>query len=228
MKARNAVQRQSSSRFLFAAAVLFGAVACVAAAAGSYFPSFYHAWTPKVGSWSSYQITDSRGETAQLTFSIVSEEKAGYWLEVKTVQEGIEGVAAYLVSGDPNDDDNIVKVRAQETGGPAMEIDKATLDRLRKEGQKAFGGQATPIGPTVGKLEGQPDEVLEVGGRRLTCHHIRLVGPEGKSADVWLNDEVLPFGLVKLVSGTEQVVLTSFGKGAKSALKGPFTPLTLP
>ena len=204
------------------------ALVSLAAAAGSYFPSFYHGWNPKVGCWSTYQIGDSRGETAQLTFSVVGEDKQGFWLEVKTSQDGTEGIAAYLVTGDPNDDDNIVMVRAQETGGPAMEIDKATLDRLRKEGQKAFGSQATPIGPTVGKLEGQPDEVIEVGGRKLTCHHIRVVSPEGKSADVWLHDEVLPFGVVKLVSGPEQAVLTSFGKGAKSALKGPFTPLTLP
>jgi hypothetical protein len=220
--------RRIPAPFSLPAAALLAALVSLAASAGSYFPSFYHGWNPKIGCWSTYQISDSRGETAQLTFSVVGEEREGFWLEVKTVQDGSEGVAAYLVTGDPNDDANILKVRVQETGGPAMEIDKATLDRLRQEGQKAFGSQATPIGPTVGRLEGQPDEVIEVAGKKLTCHHIRVVGPQGKSADVWLHDEVLPFGLVKLVSGPEQAILTSFGKGAKSALKGPFTPLTLP
>jgi hypothetical protein len=220
--------RRIPAPFSLPVAVLLAALVSLAASAGSYFPSFYHGWNPKAGCWSTYQITDSRGETAQLTFSVAGEEKEGFWLEVKTVQDGSEGVAAYLVSGDPNDDENILKVRVQETGGPAMEINKPTLERLKREGQQAFGSQATPIGPTVGRLEGQPDEVIEVGGRKLTCHHIRVVGPQGKPADVWLHDEVLPFGLVKLVSGSEQVVLTSFGRGAKSALKGPFTPLTLP
>lgn len=43
-----------------------------------------------------------------------------------------------------------------------------------------------------------------------------------------MNDSVIPFGLVKLVSGPEQVLLTDLGKGAKPSLKGPFTPLEVP
>lgn len=206
------------------------AVAAVvaASAASSYFPEFYHSWEPKLGAWSTYHLLDARGEAADLTFAVVAEEAGQYWLEVRTKQEGVEGVAAYLVKGDPTDDANVLMVRAQETGGPAMQIDKATLEKLKTQGQAAFGSQATPIGPTVGKLEGMPDAEVKVGNRTLKCRHIRIVGVKDQTAEVWLNDEALPLGIVKLVSGTEQVVLTDFGTGAKPTLKGPFTPLTLP
>jgi hypothetical protein len=109
-----------------------------------------------------------------------------------------------------------------------MEISKATLDRLKARGQKAFGGSALPIGPRIGKLEGMPDVSLTVGGKPLKCSHIKILGPNEQNAEVWMNDSVTPFGIVKLVSGPEQVLLTDYGKGAKPSLKGPFTPLEVP
>lgn len=220
------VRKHAARRWIISLLALAAVVA--ASAASSYFPEFYHVWEPKLGAWSSYHILDSRGESADLTFAVVAEEAGQYWLEVRTKQDGVEGVAAYLVKGDPTDDANVLMVRAKETGGPAMQIDKATLEKLKTHGQAAFGSQATPIGPTVGKLEGMPDAEVKVGARTLKCRHIRIVGVKDQTAEVWLNDEALPLGIVKLVSGTEQVVLTDYGKGAGPSLKGPFTPLTLP
>jgi hypothetical protein len=204
------------------------AALALSAMASSYFPEFYHVWNPEKGHWSTYRITDSRGETADLTFAVVDKDTQGIWLELRTRQEGAEAVAAFLVKGDPTDDANVLMVRAQDVGGPAMQIDRATLEKLRSEGQSAFGGQAIPIGPTVGKLEGLPDETLTVGGHKLKCRHLKVVGREDHTAEVWLNDDIVPFGIVKLVSGTEEVVLQDYGKGAKPSLKGPFTPLSLP
>jgi hypothetical protein len=201
---------------------------CVTLGASSYFPEFYHVFSPSVGGWSRYRITDPSGETADLTFAIVAEEKGQYWLELRTVQEGAKAVAAFLVKGDPTDDENVLMVRAQDEGGPAMEISKLNLEKLRSRGQTAFGGSALAIGPRVGKLEGMPDESVTVAGKPLKCRHIRIVGPNEQTAEVWINDSVIPFGLVKLISGPEQILLTEFGKGAKSSLKGPFKPLEVP
>lgn len=195
--------------------------------ASSYFPEFYHVWSPKVGEWSTYRIQDARGEIAELTFSIVAKEGDSYWLEVRTKQEGAEGTVAYLVAGDPTDDANVLMIRAQEAGGPAFEIDRATLAKLRTQGQGAFGGEATPIGPKAGKLEALGDETVEAGGKKLKCRHLKIVGPD-QIAEVWFNDDVGPFGLVRLRSGIEEVQLLSYGKGAKPTLKGPFTPMSVP
>jgi hypothetical protein len=43
-----------------------------------------------------------------------------------------------------------------------------------------------------------------------------------------MNDQVVPFGVVKLVSGKESIVLEDFGKGAKPVLKGPYKKLEVP
>lgn len=195
--------------------------------ASSYFPEFYHAWKPQVGQWSTYRITDSRGEVADLTFSVVAKEGEAFWLELKTSQEGAVGTVAFLVTGDPADDANIQIIRAQEEGQPALEISKETLVKLRTQGHKAFGGEATPIGPRVGKLDPLPDESVTAAGKNLKCRHLKVVGPD-QTAEVWLNEDVGPFELVRLKSGLEEVVLLGYGKGAKPTLKGPFTPLAVP
>lgn len=205
--------------------LILAAATALAAGASSYFPEFYHAWSPVLGGWSTYTITDARGETADLTFAVVSEDRGQHWLELKTTQEGESAVAGFLLKGDPTEDANVIMVRAQDQGGPAMEIDKTALEKLKARGQSAVGGQALPIGPTVGKLEGLPDETINVGGKSIKCQHIRVVGPNDQKAEVWMNDSVTPFKLVKLISGPEQVVLKDFGKGAKPLLKGPFTKL---
>jgi hypothetical protein len=208
-------------------AVLAFLLAGVCAAASSYFPEFYHVWSPRVGDWSAYRILDARGESAELTFSVVDKDGDAYWLEVRTKQEGAEGTVAYLVTGDPTEDENVVMIRAQETGGPALELDRTTLGRLRSRGQGAFGGEATPIGPKVGKLEALGEEKIVVGGKSLKCRRLKIIGPD-QTAEVWLSEDVGPFGLVKLKSGLEEVVLQSFGRGAKPSLKGPFTPMSVP
>jgi len=197
----------------------------LASAASSYFPQFYHIYKPEVGEWSRYEMVDSGGQKAVITVSVVGKEKDCFWIEIESAIQGETGLAAFLVSGDPTDDSNVVKVRLRNGDGPIIEIDKATLDKLRASQQdlsSSFG-----IGPKTGKLQGLPNETLKVGTKSLDCSRVKLVSAEGLSAEVWLNDSVTPFGVVKLLSGAESLTLLDSGKGAKPRLLGPATPLVL-
>lgn len=197
-------------------------------AASSFFPEFYHQWLPREGAWSMYHVKDARGEEADLTFALVEGGPEGLWMEIRTSSGGVPSVAAYLLKGDPTEDANIVAVRAKDGDGPAVEIDRAALERLRQQGRDLFGQKAAAIGPTFGRLEALPEEKVKVGRRNIDCRRLRIVAEEGRSAEVWLSDEVAPFGLVRLVSGEEEVTLTDFGKGAKPTLTGPFLRFEVP
>jgi hypothetical protein len=193
--------------------------------ASSYFPQFYHVYKPAVGEWSKYEIVDNTGQKAILTISVVGKEKDLFWIEVESSIQGETGLAAFLVSGDPTDDSNVLKVRLKSGDGPIIEIDKATLEKLKASQQNissSFG-----IGPTVGKIQGLPNETLKVAGRNFSCTRVRLISPEGRSADIWLSDEAAPFGVAKLISGEESLTLLDAGKGAKPRLLGAATPLVL-
>ncbi|MEW5764185.1 MAG: hypothetical protein ACOYXN_12640 [Acidobacteriota bacterium] len=224
--------RPPALRALRAAAVLLLPAALWLAGrapeASSYFPEFYHQWSPRPGAWSSYHVRDARGEEADLTFAVVEEVPEGLWMEIRTSSGGVPSVAAYLLKGDPTEDANIVSVRAKDGDGPAVEIDRAALERLRQQGGDRFGREAAAIGPTFGRLEALPEEKVKVGRKTLLCRRLRIVAEEGRSAEVWLSDEVSPFGLVRLSSGEEEVTLTDFGKGAKPSLAGPFLRFEVP
>lgn len=202
-------------------------IGAVGAGAASFFPEFYHAWNPRPGGWSRYHVRDAVGEEADVTFAVVEEEGA-LWLEMRSASEGLPSVAAFRVIGDPVEDENVLSVRARDGEGPAVELNRAALERLLKQRGGAFGPSALSIGPRMGKLEGLPEETVVVGKRKIPCRRLKVVGAEGEEAEVWLSDDVIPFGLVKLVSGDEALVLTDFGKGARPLLKGPFIPLEVP
>ncbi len=193
--------------------------------ASSYFPQFYHVYKPEVGQWSKYEMVDSGGQKALLTISVVGKEKDCFWIEVESSVQGETGLAAFLVSGDPTDDSNVLKVRLRSGDGPIIEIDKRTLDKLKASQQNvapAFG-----IGPTTGKLQGMPDDKVQIGTRTISCSRVKLVSQDGRTAEVWLSDEAAPFGVVKLLSGEESLTLLDSGKDAKPRLLGPATPLVL-
>lgn len=193
--------------------------------ASSYFPQFYHMYKPEVGQWSKYEMVDSSGQKALITVSVVGKDKDSFWIEIESTIQGETGLAAFLVSGDPTDDSNVLKVRLRSGDGPIIEIDKQTLGKLKASQQSvstAFG-----IGPTTGKLQGMPDEKVQVGAKTLACSRVKLVSQDGRSADVWLNEDVSPFGVVKLLSGEESLTLLDSGKDAKPRLLGPATPLVL-
>jgi len=193
--------------------------------ASSYFPQFYHLYNPVVGGWSKYEMKDNQGNKAFLTISVVSKEGSNYWIEVESSQTADVGIAAYLVCGDPTEDDNVLKVRLKNGDGPIIEITKETLEKMKKRQKNV--AVSSCIGPNTGKIQSLPNETLKIGNNTYDCQRITLISPENKTAEIWVNEKVCPFGIVKLISQDESLILVDAGKGAKPRLLGTATPLVL-
>lgn len=200
----------------------------VTALASTYFPTFYHHFTPVLGGWSTYEVNDSAGGDSVLTFAVVAKEGDAYWIELRTPGVGGTAIVAYLVNGDPADDKSVMMLRAKDPGSPALEISRETLNALKSQGRKAFGGSAASIGPPVGKIKLLKNDKIIVGKRELVCRHLILMGAKDNNAEVWISDKVVPFGIVRLKSGEDSLTLKDFGGRAKPMLKGPFTKLAVP
>jgi len=128
--------------------------------ASSYFPQFYHFYKPTLGEWSKYEITDNFGNKGILTVSVVAKENDDYWIEVESSSNGENGIVAYLVNGDPTDDENVLKIRLKSEDGPIIEIDKATLDKMKKMQKISQSFQS--VGPPRGKIQTLPNEKLRL------------------------------------------------------------------
>lgn len=219
------MKKFSEGRVGVAALALFLGLAVFAS---TYFPTFYHHFTPVLGGWSTYEVKDDAGVRSQITFAVVGKKDDAWWIEVRTPGADGTAIVAYLVNGDPADDNSVLMIRAVDPGSPALEISRAALEALKLRGHKAFGGSAASIGPPVGKIKLLKDEKIKVGSRAVACRHLMLIGAENNNAEVWISDEVIPFGIVRLKSGGESLTLKDFGGHAKPMLKGPFTKLAVP
>lgn len=193
--------------------------------ASSYFPQFYHIFNPIVGQWSKYEMKDSEGNKGILTISVVSKEGSNYWMEVESSLTSDVGIAGYLVSGDPTEDSNVLKVRLKNGDGPIIEISKEMLEKLKRKQRST--PPTTGIGPSVGKIQSLPNETVKIGNQTYDCQRIKLISLDNKIADIWISEKVSPFGIVKLISGDESLILIDAGKGAKPRLFGNATPLVL-
>lgn len=191
----------------------------------TYFPQFYHFYKVSLGAWSRYEFVDNVGNKGIITISVVSKENDNYWIEVESKGSSEIGVVAYLTKGDPTDDENVLKIRIKSEGGPIIEIDKETLNKM-KQSQKITPSFSS-FGPSSGKIHLLKNEKVKVGDKNLECQRIKLEGESGSYANIWLNDNVLPFGVVKLVSENESLMLIDYGSGAKMKLEGKVVPLVI-
>lgn len=208
-------------KMIFALIMMFS----IGALSSSYFPQFYHIYNPIVGEWSKYEMKDNQGNKAILTISVVSKEGSNYWIEVESSQSSDVGTVAYLVCGDPTEDANVLKVRLKNKDGPIIEISKEILEKMKK--RQPHSDTSSSIGPTTGKIQSLPNETVKIGNITYNCQRINLISPENKTAEIWINEKVSPFGIVKLIFGNESLILIDSGKGAKPRLLGTATPLVL-
>lgn len=182
---------------------------------------------PAVGAWSEYRIimADAR-DTVNLKLSITGKEKCDtldcFWFEFQSGEFGGASVVKMLVSGDPNNQDNIKRIIIKRTEGSAIELPADLLHRPApprpeaeepvKEGEKAEPASKEPEMTNIGT------ETITLPAGKLKCIHMQAKEGE-QTTDVWTNETVPFFGLAKSTDSKTTLELTGFGAtGAKTAI----------
>ncbi len=176
-------------------------------------------FTPIVGHWAEYLMTSKDEEPVTIRISIVGEEDDAYWYEMQMTDEKEEAfVTKMLVSGDPEDDDNLKRLIIKGGDEPAMEMPVG--------GEGMFGGMMGMGGHEMEEEEEDLDGVMptDLGMETVTvpagtfkAHHWR-VEDEEYQFDMWQAENVGPYGIIKSTSDDFEMVLTGHGDGAKSAI----------
>jgi hypothetical protein len=166
----------------------------------------FHDFKPVVGGWSEYQMTPKGEAPSKWRMAVVGKEGDAYWFEtvIETKREG-RVITKVLVSGDPNDLNN-VKVSIVKVGNePAMEM----------PGQMMRQGGPGP--ESQGKVIEKGSETVKVPAGTFTTK--RMQYQEGdKTVDTWVHKDISPYGLVKLESKDVEMVLLGYGTGAKTQI----------
>ena len=180
-------------------------------------PNIADIFKPVVGNGAVYetQRTDQQGAPKQpLEMAVVGREpfegKEAYWLEFShtDARSGSLGYAKMLMT---KDDFQPHRMIVQQPGQPAMELPlhAGMHERMHKPKEEALE-----------KWHLAGSESITVPAGTFSCQHWKK--DEGVG-DVWVNDKISPFGMVKSISSGETMVLAKVITDAKDHITGPVT-----
>jgi len=178
-------------------------------------PAITDFFKPVVGAGAVYETIDAdRNSTkSPMEMVIVGREMVGlkeaYWLEFSINVKEANGTmySKVLVS---KDDFEMHRTIFQFPGAPAMEM---PMNTSAKERQK--------MGDDLQKWSQVGTDTITVPAGTFICQHWKKKDGKG---DVWVNDKVTPFGMVKEVSSGSSQVLVKVISDAKDHITGPVTP----
>jgi hypothetical protein len=172
-------------------------------------------WQPVVGSGAAYDV-EAKGRKSSMEFAIVGSEgamgKTGHWLEMafKDPRRGEMVMKSLVVLDDKNT--RIVKMVMYS---PEMGAIEFPVEMMGRTGQSAV--QEADI-RTSAELVGTESVVTPAG--TFTCQHYRGKDKDGNVSDVWVAEDVAPYGLVKMTSKDSSMVLTRVISGARTRVVG--------
>jgi hypothetical protein len=184
------------------------------------FRSEFH---PVVGSWAEYRITAEDAEPMTMRIAIVGQEGDQYWYETAlTSTEGQRFITKMLVSGNPENRENVMTMIVKSDDEPAMEMPMQMLGMPGAPGvvpEEAGEPEPTPV--DLGT------ESIMVPAGTIEAQHWQYT-EDGKTADVWTAPDVGPYSVVKSESKEATMVLTAYGKDAKSEITETPQKITFP
>ena len=163
---------------------------------------------PVVGGGASYESVKKDGQKTQFDITVVDKDPAGgYWTEIAMTDPRTKDmVYAKSLIAQQGDDAVVQRMIVQMPGRPPMEMSSMMQGMGHpKQNQKIdIRAEAQDLGT----------ESITTPGGTFSCQHWRTTKD---GADVWINEKVTPWGLVKISSkdGTSMTLVKVIA-GAKS------------
>jgi hypothetical protein len=174
-------------------------------------PSFTKVFNPVVGKGAEYQTikTDSKTTPQSTQMFIVGKEsvdgKDGYWMEiVTTTEKGGNFVGKMLFT---KDDFQFRRMVIQVPGQGAMEMPFNPAQ-----------GTKQSLQDTMSEWHSIGTESVTVPAGTFSCEHWKN---DKNNSEVWTNDKVTPFGMVKEMSPNNTMVLTKVLMDTPDQITGP-------
>lgn len=175
---------------------------------------------PETGTYATYKVTYAKNKVERIiTLSFLGKEKSEkeedlYWFEQKDTdpKTGKVSIMKMLMSGNPQKVGTIHRMIVKSGKDQASELPQALIQMInqtpsqKKEAEKP-------------KMKNMGSEKMKIKDQTLTCMHLQYSSKDKTTEDVWTNDKVPLFSLVKSVTPEATWELTEYGKGAVSAIK---------
>ena len=181
-----------------------------------------------VGTWIEHRIgpVDGAGQTYQLRLAVVGREPAApgrpaaTWLElIASGSETPQHAFKVLVVSNPDRTLSFLRMIIQFPTGAPRELPPERLPR----DQGSSAGACTDA-----KVRDLGQQTVTTPAGRFRTQHRRILEPDNPPLDLWTSARVPMTGLVKLVDGNTQWLLTGHGADAASLVTGEPERFALP
>jgi hypothetical protein len=184
---------------------------------------------PDVGAYATYKFTYKEKNIEQIVkLAIVGKEKSPegedlYWYERQETnpQNGQTVIAKMLISGNPQEIGTVHRMIFKDHKETAQELPQFFIQLMNKpEDEKSKVKE--PEMKTLGS------EKIRVGEKTLECTHLRYDTKDKLIAEVWANQEVPLFGVVRSQSHDLNMELMEYGTNAVTGIKEEPEQLEMP
>lgn len=218
----------------FFLAVLLTAIASLALAADPSPPRIFGTFAMAEGSWAEYDIVDKKtGELTVMRMNVLNKEGNEFWYEVWMNQKEGKSTIKMLLSGDPNNPENVKRLILQSGDQKPVEMPRDFVVMGRRMAgfmYSEFSGMpADKDAAAKVKIETVGPKTVETPAGKFSGTEVKLLSETGKQLAVYVNDEkVKPFGVVVSETEGSTMKVKAYGQGAKSRIKGTPTVMTTP
>ena len=169
---------------------------------------------PVVGKGAQYDTvrTGAKGEKAStIDLAVVGKEsvdgKEGFWMEFASTDEKGQAIVGKILMS--RDDFQTHRTIMQMHGQPAMEM------------PVGMGGKReNNMAESMAEWQQVGSESITVPAGTFVCEHYKN---EKNGSEMWASEKVSPFGMVKMVSKTETMVLAKQLTDVQDRITGPVT-----
>jgi hypothetical protein len=180
---------------------------------------------PSVGEGSEYQLTTKEG-TMNIQYAVVGKESVdgneGFWSETRIKSGKGAGMVMKQLMVMGGSSPGIKRMIVQPPGQQPMEMPVGMMGGMMQHMPKPAPESADKMPASVGEKVGT--EPVTVPAGTYLCDHYR----SKNGGDVWISSKVYPYGLVKMVSKDDTIVLEKVLTGETSQIKGEPRKMEMP
>lgn len=172
-------------------------------------PELRGVFNPVVGEGASYQMVDEKGIRRQFDIAVVDKDASGgYWQEISVLDPKGETVYMKMLLVKQGGDLIVQRLIVQTPGRPPMDM-SSMMQSQAKPQKLDYRAEAQNLGT----------ESVTTPAGTFSCQHWRTT-KEKDNADIWINDKVKPWGLVKTSSKSGTMTLSKVITDAKTHITG--------
>jgi len=146
-----------------------------------------------------------------------------YWFEQKDTdpKTGTVSIMKMLISGNPQKIGTVHRMIVKSGKDPASELPQAIIQMINQTPSQKTEAEKP-------KIKNLGSEKVKIKDKTLECTHLRYSSPDKTTEDVWTNDKVPLFSLVKSTTSEATWELLEYGTDAVSAIKEKPEVLEIP